>query len=97
MKPNQCHAVVLLATGQSQIDVATQLKVHPETIRNWLKKTDFRAMLASETRIVLEKQRNSSSQAFLDQIARLKKCAQNRAQTSTHREKPRNEIGKSYL
>src|SRR5262245_8427652 len=89
MKPVQCHAAVLLAAGQSQIDVATQLNVHPETIRNWLKKHDFRAMLASEPKIALEKSRNSSSNTFMEQIAHVKKCEQNRARTSTQHEKAR--------
>jgi hypothetical protein len=89
MKPNQCHAAVLLASGQSQADVAALLNVHPETIRNWLKKGDFRAMLASETQIAREKLRNSNCQAFVDEIKRLKNSAQNRARTSTHDEKAR--------
>ena len=92
MKPNQCRAAVLLAAGHSQIDVAIELNVHPETIRNWLKKPDFQTMLASETRIALEKVRNSSSHAFLNEMERIKKREQNHAPASTHHEKPRTSV-----
>src|SRR5271170_6702135 len=89
MKPNQCHAAVLLAAGNAQAHVAAQLKIHPETIRNWMKRPDFKAMLALETKNALEKLRNARGQALLTEIQRIEKCGQNGARTSVHGEFPR--------
>jgi len=59
--------------------VAAQLGIHPETIRNWMRRPEFKAMLAFETKAALETLRNINSQTLLTQIQCTEKCEQFRA------------------
>ena len=74
----QHHAAILLAEGLTQAATAAQLKVHPETIRNYrlslcsentrLKRQDFKELLKAETQNTTQSLRRMAIAQFQKQI-----------------------------
>jgi hypothetical protein len=78
LKPIQHHAAVLLAGGLTQAATATQLNVHPETIRNYrlslcsentrMKLQQFKELLQAETQNTTQSLRRMATAQFQKHI-----------------------------
>lgn len=75
LPPKHAQAVLMLAQGQTQKDVADKLKVHHNTIWRWLQKNDFSDLVAHAREVMFETTMNMVNQQAMEMVSVLSNIA----------------------